>query len=118
MADRETWPRRVAEWKASGLTPAAFCKDRDVTAGGLRTLRTDTAWETGRRGGFAWLGACGWRSEGVLASQERRPALAVSAELVVEVGVARVAVRSGFDRVALSAVLRELVAAAGARGMR
>lgn len=119
MADRETWARRVAEWKASGLTSAAFCKDKDFTAGGLRhsAHQLSLGDGPGRRIRLARVVRLA-EPKVSLASQERRPALAASAELVVEVGVARVVVRSGFDRGALAAVLRELVAVAGARGMR
>jgi len=119
MADRETWARRVAEWKASGLTSAAFCKGKEFTAGGLRhsAHRLSRGDGSGRRVRLArvvrLVGA-----KASLARQEGRPTLAVSAELVVEVGVARVVVRSGFDRGMLAAVLQELVAVAGARGMR
>jgi transposase len=38
MADHETWAKRVAEWKASGLSSPAFCEGKDFTPGGLRHM--------------------------------------------------------------------------------
>lgn len=35
MADEETWSRRVAEWKESGVTAGEFCAGRDFTVTGL-----------------------------------------------------------------------------------
>lgn len=107
MADRETWARRVAEWKASGLSSPAFCAGKDFTAGGLRHWAHRIAHPEERR--------LRVRVARVVRTSKRQasPVSAdAPADLVVEVGVARVVVRSGFDRSVLAAVLEELLAAA------
>ena len=35
MADEETWSKRVAEWRESGLTAGEFCAGREFTVTGL-----------------------------------------------------------------------------------
>ncbi|MFP2926878.1 IS66 family insertion sequence element accessory protein TnpA [Pyxidicoccus sp. 3LG] len=35
MADAELWKKRVAEWRASGLGAAEYCKGQEFTAGTL-----------------------------------------------------------------------------------
>ena len=108
------WAERIADWKASGLTSVAYCEGKPFTAGGLRhwayLLRQVTP-----------------RQPVALAAQVRvakvvpipRPAPAVVAPsqapetLVVEVGNARIAVRPGFDRATLAAVVEVLSARGG-----
>jgi hypothetical protein len=35
MANEETWTKRIAEWRASGLTAREFCAGRDFKLAGL-----------------------------------------------------------------------------------
>lgn len=35
MADAATWAKRIAEWRASGLTAREFCETREFAASGL-----------------------------------------------------------------------------------
>lgn len=109
MADRETWAKRVAEWKASGLSSPAYCAGKEFTAGGLRHWAHRLA-HGGERRPRVRLAK--------VVRAPKSPSLAdASADLVVEVGAARLVVRSGFDRSALAAVLDALFAAAS-RGAR
>lgn len=107
MADRETWAKRVAEWKASGLSSPEFCAGKDFTAGGLRHWAHRLAHPEERRPRVRLA---------KVVPTSKAPASPAAAgappDLVVELGVARVMVRPGFDRSALAAVLEELFAAA------
>ena len=103
MADRAAWAKRVEAWRGSGQTAARFCEGREFSVGSLRS----------------------WSSHlGRLSRDETRPTIrmarvvrrsAISSDgiaiatsvgaIVVEIGGARVAVRAGFDRDTLAAVL-------------
>ncbi len=107
MADQETWARRVAEWKASGLSSPAFCAGKDFTAGGLRHWAHRLAHGEPKR---AWVRLA--RVVGISQPHPSREVPVVPSHLVVEVGAGRVAVRAGFDRATFAAVLEELVAVA------
>ena len=107
MADRETWAKRVAEWKASGLSSPAFCAGKEFTAGGLRHWAHRLAHGDERRPRV--------RLARVVRSAKAPVSPAAAGEvpgLVVELGLARLVVRPGFDRSAFAAVLEELFAAA------
>ena len=103
MKDAKTiWSARLSAWRSSGQTAAEFSKGKEFEPSTLR-------W---------WSSRLRRPSEAPAPSPTRRPLQLVRAvptspkltqELVVEVGGARVAVRSGFDR----ALLRDVVTALG-----
>ena len=112
MADQETWAKRVAEWKASGLSSPAFCDGKDFTPGGLRHMAHRLG--VGRRGRRV-------RIAQVVRVEAARPAEASAApacSVVVELGAARVIVRPGVDHATLATVEEVLAAAPAARAAR
>src|SRR5690348_10780972 len=112
MADEATWARRVAEWKASGLTSPAFCAGKDFTPGGLRHMAHRLG--VGRRPRRV-------RIAKVVPLKSARPAEQPSAPaspVVVELGAARVVVRPGVDRGTLAAVVDVLIGAPGVGASR
>jgi transposase len=113
MADQETWAKRVAEWKASGLTSAVFCEGKDFTPGGLRYMAH-------RLGGGRQQGRPSVRIARVARQSRARPSSQVETSpvasvpaVVVELGAARVMVRPGADRATLAAVVEVLAALTG-----
>jgi hypothetical protein len=117
MADAATWSKRIAEWRASGLTAEEFCEARDFGVAGL----------------YAWssrLRRSGQRRTGTavrIARVETKRAAEVHAEvglaaatsvttggtpLVVELGDARVIIGAGVQRALLELVLDVLDARA------
>ena len=122
MTNAAQWAKRVAEWRASGLTSAEFCSAKEFTAGGLR----NSAHLLSKR-------ARAWRKTGVpLARLVRASAVADAAEpaqqtarstptegvatpLVIEIGGARILVGSGFERATLSSLLEVLSARGGSQ---
>jgi len=109
MADQATWAKRVAEWKASGLSSPAFCEGKDFTPGGLRYMAHRLG--VGRR-----LLPRRLRIAKVVRIEAARPAEPSSpaaAAVVVELGAARVVVRPGVDRATLAVVVEVLSAATG-----
>lgn len=92
MADAETWAKRVAEWRASGLTAGEFAAGRGF---GGSTLR----WWASRLG----------REQSAFVRVVTAPSAEVrDGPVEVHVGEARVVVRSGFDRATLAEVLAVL----------
>lgn len=90
MADAETWAKRVAAWRASGKTAAAF-SSRDGYA--PSTLR----W---------WASRLGRREAAfVRVVTTPEPAAEGVGAIEIEVRGVRVLVRAGFDRAALADVL-------------
>lgn len=109
MADRETWAKRVAEWKASGLSSPAFCAGKEFTAGGLRhwahrLSHGDPPHPRVRVARVVRMGRVG-----------NAPAGDQRAEVYVEIGTARIAVRPGFDRETVAALVEVLAAARATR---
>jgi len=108
------WAERIADWKASGLTSEAYCEGKPFTAGGLRHWAYLLRQVTPRKP----VALAEVRVARVVPVP--RPAPAVTAlppapdALFVEVGDARIAVRPGFDRATLAAVV-EVLAARGGR---
>src|SRR5690349_18424764 len=101
MADQATWARRVAEWKASGLSSPAFCQGKDFTPGGLRYMAHRLGVGRSSRPQQP-------RIAKVLRLESPRRAEQPSASaspLVVELGAARVVVRPGVDRGTLAIVV-------------
>ena len=112
MSDEAMWARRVLEWKSSGQTSEAYCEGKAYTAGGLRQWAYRQRQEGRRKADRPALR---------IARMLRVPARPVAsgpavgaAELVVEIGAARVTVRAGCDGVTLATVL-EILAARGAQ---
>lgn len=108
MADAATWARRVSEWRRSGLTSQAFSAGRDFSAGGVRhwayrlgKTRKQTRAKPVRMARVLRVAA---------AAPRTIVAPAVDAPIVVELGVAKVSLRAGFDRATLDAVLDVLAA--------
>ena len=95
----DLWRGRVTAWQRSGLTADVFCADKPFAASTLR------GWSSRLRRS---------RAPTFL---ELRPSTAVlaapPAELLVEIGAARVRVAAGFDPALLGAVVAAL--AGGAR---
>lgn len=109
MADRATWTKRVADWRASGETAGEFCDGKPFS---VSTLRWWSSRLTRDRGSAS--AARGIRValvERVAAAPPDSPAQA----LVIELGAARIAVRRGFDRETLAAVLDVVALRGGAR---
>lgn len=106
MTDRETWASRVAEWKASGLSSPKFCAGKEFTAGGLRhwAYRLEHGEPTRRRQVRLARVVRTARASSWVASDDR------SAEVVVEIGAARLLVRPGFDRETVAGLVEVLVA--------
>jgi hypothetical protein len=114
MADEETWARRVTEWKASGLSSPAFCEGKPFSAGGLRHMAHRLG--HGRRQDRPSV-----RVARVVRVPEpsslhgERSSAGAAPELVLDIGAARIAVRPGFDRATLAAVLEVLATGRSAR---
>ena len=111
-AGAETWERRVAEWRASGLTSEAYCEGKPFTPGGLRHW----AYRLGAGRSREAAPAPPVRIAKVVriprakAPPEADERACVVPELILEVGPVRIEVRTGFDRATLAAVL-DVVAA-------
>jgi transposase len=108
MADHETWAKRVAEWKASGLSSPAFCEGKGFTPGGLRHMAHRLG--VGRRRHPRLL-----RIAKVVRAETAPPSSAAWSAVVIELGTARVVVRPGVDRATLTAVVEVLASAARVR---
>ncbi len=106
MTNRDAWVERVAAWKASGQTSAAFAEGKPFTGSGLRYWASRLARE-------ATGGGSRVRVARVVRVDRPRRAAVSDPVVVVEVGAARISVRPGFDRGLLAAVL-EVALAAGA----
>ena len=90
MATRETWKRRVAGWKASGLSAESFALGRGFNADALREM------------GEHLLKAA---PEVRLARVEILAERVAEVPVVLRAGAVRVEVVSGFSRETLAAVL-------------
>ncbi|HTP28884.1 MAG TPA: hypothetical protein VMK12_24895 [Anaeromyxobacteraceae bacterium] len=101
MADRETWAKRVAEWRSSGLSARAYCEGKDFTQGGLRYWAYSLEGRPRTRGIRI---ARVVRVKGLRLSEGKGP----EAVLVLEVGSARIGIGPGFDRETLAGILEVL----------
>jgi hypothetical protein len=110
MADAAMWGRRVAEWRASGLTSLAFSAGREFTAGGLRHW----AYRLGKTRKQARSAPAVRMARVVRVPSSPATVPAPDVPIIVEVGGVRVSLRAGFDRATLGAVL-DLLASRGAR---
>jgi hypothetical protein len=125
MTETESkWAARVAAWRASGQTAPEFCEGKDFKPGGLRywasQLRKGKDASSTRDERVARVPQAAQppaaATEAAPPEQVRlarvvraaRPAPAPETAVVIEVGAARLAVRRGFDREVLRAVLEAL----------
>jgi len=121
MDNRAIWAERIVGWKSSGLTSERYCEGKPFTAGGLRhwayRLRQTKARKpkalTVR---IAQVVPRALVDDGSAMSVPLAPLGPVRSPeaLFIEVGALRVAVRPGFDRAALAAVI-DVLAARGVR---
>lgn len=105
------WSERVEAWRSSGLTSKAFCEGKDFTAGGLRHWAYRLRQTRPRKQGTLPV-----RVAKVVPVPRPAPVpepAPPSAPLVLEVGGVRIAVRPGFDRPTLAAVVDVLSARGG-----
>jgi hypothetical protein len=105
MADRKTWAKRVAAWRASGLTARAYAEREEVSE---RTLRY-WAWRLKRKARPAELVRV-VRAAGV-EPVEAMPSPLPRTDVVLVVGNARVRVQVDLDRETLARVFEVLAAA-------
>jgi hypothetical protein len=100
----------VAEWKASGLSSPAFCAGKEFTAGGLRHWAYRLQHGAPQRKPRVRIA----RVVRTRPTGGRLAAVADAAsEVMVEVGGARIAVRPGFDRDTVAALVEVLAARSG-----
>jgi hypothetical protein len=99
MADAKTWAKRVAAWRASGLSRDEFAARAGCTPASLKWW----AWRLGRE------------STALVRVVRERPVkiIAASVPIVIEVRSARVIVAPGFDAASLRDVLAALRGADG-----
>jgi hypothetical protein len=101
MPSPDTWARRLAEWRASGLTLTQYCVGRDFTPGAIRywakRLPTDDSLS---------VEPPPVPPPAAFARVLREP-MPVHEEspVVIEVSAVRLVLRRGFDPVTLRAVL-------------
>ncbi|MCK6572445.1 hypothetical protein L6V77_15260 [Myxococcota bacterium] len=114
MATPTTWKRRVAQWKASGLTAAEFAADRGYAPATLKwwssrlntgSVREEAHAPSDRPALTLPLARLVVRREGSSSAGES----ATETPITLEVGAVRLAVRRGFD----AEVLRQLLAVLG-----
>lgn len=101
------WAERIADWKASGLTSVAYCEGKPFTAGGLRHWAYLLRQVTPRKPVALAEVRIAKVVPRTAPAGEAMPSRSHEA-LVVEVGGARIAVRPGFDRATLAAVVEVL----------
>jgi transposase len=106
MANAELWRKRVADWRASGLSAAEYCKGQEFTTGPLYRWSSRLA-ETARGEAGAVLPMV--RLVTATASVEAAPR---TAQVIIEVQGARVLVPPGAD-VATVGVVMEALGVAG-----
>lgn len=119
MASRAEWAKRVEQWRRSGQTSEAFCAGKDFTPGGLRNAASlmDRAGAAPNRTTVRVAKVTRiHRRQSLGGSSTAQPAAAGGdAEVTVELGGARVAVRRGCDSSTLRTVLEALVQVGGVR---
>ena len=104
MSKAAEWSVRVAEWRASGLTSKAFCKEREYSPQNLlywsSTLRRKSGVErsAGRDVALAR----------VIRREHSEPQVGTRASIVIRTKTASVEVRPGVDAATLAVVLAAL----------
>ena len=116
MADAEAWSKRVAEWRASGLTAKEFCAKHDLRLSALRnwTYRLRAAERALETSAVRLVPITVKPSDASPSTPRTEPA---KPALTIELGAARIVVPAGVDRATLKMVLDALGehAARGAR---
>jgi len=109
MANASEWAKRVAAWRASGVSASAFCADKEYSQKSLWywSSHLNRAQKATRAGDAAPV---------PLARVVTKPA-APPATIVIEMSDARVHVSGGVDAASLRQVL-DAVRACGPRGAR
>jgi len=107
MADVEAWAKRVAEWRASGLTAKDFCAKHDLQLSSLRywTYRLRAAVKPSETTAVRLLPVAikpQDAPQSIPQAEPHKPAL------TVELGAARIVVPVGVDRTTLKTVLDAL----------
>jgi hypothetical protein len=118
---RAKWAERIRAWRASGLSAEAFTSGKDYEASGLRWAMAQFAADKAREAGEVPAPRKAMRSGRTSGSSVRsldqaprfvqvgvRSVEAVGAEMVVEVGGARIRVTRGVDVALLCEVVRTL----------
>src|SRR5271154_4612974 len=106
MADAEAWSKRVAEWRASGLTAKEFCAKHDLRLSALRnwTYRLRAA-EKASEPSAVRLVPVTVKPPNAPSTPQIEP---TKPALTVELGAARIVVPAGVDRATLKIVLDAL----------
>ena len=103
MTETETkWSERVREWKSSGRTAKEFAEGRDFKASTL------VYWASCLRKGIGGAARTKEREPHVRMVRVVPTTVRVEDTIVVAIGAARVAVRTGFDPALLRQVVRAL----------
>ena len=116
MADVEAWSKRLAEWRASGLTAKEFCAKHDLRLSGLRywTYRLRAAEKASKPSAVRLVPVT------VKPQDAPPPTLQVEppkSAVTIELGAARIMVPAGVDRATLKLVL-DVLGEHGVRGAR
>jgi hypothetical protein len=124
MANAKTWRKRVAEYRASGLSAVKFAEGRDFSAHQVwnwsaKFRKEEEAFPTAAEPAPALVKSSNVRLARLVRVPSQPPPTGKSAatELSVEILGIRVVVPRGFDRATLTMVLDE-IEARGARAAR
>ena len=113
MDNQAIWMERVTGWKSSGLTSERYCEGKPFTPGGLRHWAYRLRQTKARKPTALAVRIAKVVPRAVPVPVQAEPQRSPEA-LFVEVGAVRVAVRPGFDRATLAAVV-DVLAARGDR---
>lgn len=117
MSSEKRWSRRVASWRASGLSSREFCQGRPFSAGALRhwayLLRQGEAAATAGPP-VVRLVRLERATDSSPPARDGGASARTESTMTIELGVARVQVPAGFDPATLRAALEAL----GRRGGR
>jgi|SRR5579884_65799 len=102
MTTERLWAERVAAWRSSGLSAPAFCAGKDFTASGLRY------WSSRLRRAAPTARTDVRIARVVSNSIATTNAADNDTAITIELGVARVGVRRGFDAPTLLRLLEVL----------
>ena len=109
MADEETWSKRVAEWRESGLTAGEFCAGREFTVTGLYWWSSNLRRVSRRNRARPVRLARVVRRPSEETPAEQEPASEDEPPLVmIEIADVRVFVTAGVERATLCTVLGAL----------
>jgi transposase len=110
MADAEAWSKRVAEWRASGLTAKEFCAKHDLRLSALRnwTYRLRAAEKVSEPGAMRLIPVTVKPSNAPASTPQTPQMEPTQPALTVELGAARIVVPAGVDRATLKMVLDAL----------